>query len=93
MKSFSCPTIIVTAIPKVNPVVIVLGMNFISVPRRQNPIIMSIIPAIIVAIVSPSIPFSAAIPATIVANAAVGPAICTRLPPRNETTNPAAIAV
>ena len=33
------------------------------------------------------------IPAMIVANAAVGPAICTWLPPKNEITNPAAIAV
>ena len=47
----------------------------------------------IVAIASPSTPLFATIPATIVANAAVGPAICTWLPPKNEITNPAAIAV
>ena len=35
----------------------------------------------------------ATIPATIVANAAVGPAIWTLLPPRNDITNPAVIAV
>ena len=46
-----------------------------------------------VAITSPSIPFFATIPATIVTNAAVGPAICTRLPPKKDTRNPATIAV
>ena len=47
----------------------------------------------IVARINPSIPFCATIPATIVANAAVGPAICTRLPPKNDIRNPAMIAV
>ena len=42
---------------------------------------------------SPSIPSLATMPATIVANAAVGPAICTLLPPSAEMTNPATIAV
>ena len=46
-----------------------------------------------VEIMRPSIPFLATIPATMVANAAVGPAICTLLPPRAEITNPATIAV
>ena len=46
-----------------------------------------------VARTSPEKPFSATIPATIVANAAVGPAICTRLPPSIEITKPATIAV
>ena len=55
--------------------------------------IIRMIPAIIVATIRPSIPFCATIPATIVANAAVGPAIWTLLPPRNEITNPANIAV
>ena len=41
----------------------------------------------------PSIPSCATIPATIVANAAVGPAICTLLPPSAEMTKPATIAV
>ena len=35
----------------------------------------------------------ATIPATMVANAAVGPAICTQLPPRAEITKPATMAV
>ena len=51
------------------------------------------IPAMSVASTSPSKPFFATIPATMVANAAVGPAICTRLPPRKEITKPAVIAV
>ena len=56
-------------------------------------IIISIIPAKRVAVTSPLIPFAATIPATMVANAAVGPAIWIRLPPKSETMNPAAIAV
>ena len=84
---------IVTAIPEVKPVVIVNGINLISEPKWQNPMITRIIPAMIVATASPSTPLFATIPATIVANAAVGPAICTWLPPKNEITNPAAIAV
>ena len=54
---------------------------------------MSNIPAITVARTSPEKPFFATIPATIDAKAAVGPAICTRLPPRNEITKPATSAV
>ena len=45
------------------------------------------------ATISPSIPPWATTPATIVANAAVGPAICTLLPPSAEMTKPATIAV
>ena len=92
-KSLICPTTIVTAIPNVKPRVIVLGMYLIRLPKRQNPIITRKIPAKIVDITSPSMPSVATIPATIVANAAVGPAICTRLPPRNDTTKPATMAV
>ena len=73
-KSLICPIRIVTAIPNVNPVVIVYGMKRIRLPNLRNPITTRIIPAIIVATTSPSMPFSATIPATIVANAAVGPA-------------------
>ena len=50
-------------------------------------------PAVLLAVARPLIPFLATIPATIVANAAVGPAICTVLPPRAEITKPAIIAV
>ena len=80
-------------IPEVKPVVIVNGINLIRLPNLQTPIIMSIIPAISVAITSPEKPLVAIIPATIEANAAVGPAICIRLPPKRETQKPAAIAV
>lgn len=62
-------------------------------PSFKKPIIIRSIPAIIVAAARPDIPFLATIPATIVANAAVGPAIWTLLPPKNEITNPANIAV
>lgn len=75
------------------PVVIVYGMNLIRFPKWHNPIIIRKIPARMVEIMRPSIPFLATIPATMVANAAVGPAICTLLPPRAEITNPATIAV
>ena len=50
-------------------------------------------PAIMVAMIRPSMPALATIPATMVAKAAVGPAICTRLPPRKEITKPATMAV
>ena len=74
-KSLICPIAIVTAIPSVKPVVIVNGINFMSAPSLNTPIRIKIIPASIVARTSPSIPFLATIPATIEANAAVGPAI------------------
>ena len=74
-KSLNCPIKIVTAIPAVKPVVMVYGINFINEPNLKIPIKISKIPAIIVASTSPSIPFAATTPATIVANAAVGPAI------------------
>ena len=93
MKSFICPRRIVTAIPKVNPVVIVPGIYLMRVPKRQRPMMMRIMPAMIAEIARPSMPSAATMPATVVANAAVGPAICTRLPPKNETMKPAIIAV
>ena len=92
-KSLICPMKIVTAIPVVNPVVMVYGMNRIRLPRHRKPMIMRMRPARMVATASPSIPFFMTIPATMVAKAAVGPAICTLLPPKNEMTNPAMMAV
>ena len=74
-KSLICPIKIVTAIPEVKPVVIVNGINLIRLPNLQTPITISITPAMRVAITSPENPFVAIIPATIEANAAVGPAI------------------
>ena len=93
IKSLICPITIVTAIPAVKPVVIVKGINLIMLPRCRSPMATRIIPASTVAIISPSIPFRATIPATIEANAAVGPAICTLLPPKKEIMKPAIIAV
>ena len=92
-KSLICPITIVTAIPLVNPVTIVYGINLINPPSLKTPIRIKITPARIVAATRPAIPFCATIPATIVANAAVGPDICTRLPPSIAITNPATIAV
>ena len=57
------------------------------------PMITRKIPAIMVAAARPSSPFFKTIPATIEANAAVGPAICTLLPPKKEITKPATMAV
>ena len=74
-KSLIRPITIVTAIPAVNPVTMVCGMNLIKAPNLNQPIKIKIIPARIVAVVSPSIPFVATTPATMVANAAVGPEI------------------
>ena len=48
---------------------------------------------VVVATARPSMPFFATMPATMVANAAVGPAICTLLPPRAEMRKPATMAV
>jgi hypothetical protein len=62
-------------------------------PNLNIPISTRKIPARIVAVAKPDIPLTATIPATIVANAAVGPAICTLDPPRKEIINPAIIAV
>ena len=57
------------------------------------PMITSMIPAITVAMASPSIPKFCMIPYTMTINAPVGPPICTLLPPRKETMNPPIIAV
>ena len=46
-----------TAIPNVNPTVIVFGINFIKSPSLKIPISISINPAIMVATVSPAIPY------------------------------------
>ena len=83
----------VTAIPAVKPTVMVLGTYLIRVPSLKTPISIRIIPAIREAIISPDIPLVATIPATTVAKAAVGPAICTVLPPRSATIKIALIAV
>src|SRR3989344_1751364 len=68
-------------------------MNFIALPNLANPIMTSIPPAIMVAIVRPSTPYFWTMPYTIITNAAVGPPICTLLPPNAEIRKPAMIAV
>ena len=65
----------------------------IMLPMRSSPMSTSKIPAKMVATARPSIPFRATIPATMAAKAAVGPAICTLLPPRADTRKPATMAV
>ena len=93
MKSLIWPMKMVTAMPVVNPVVMVYGMNRIRLPRRSTPMTISRMPASMVAAASPSMPFFSTIPATMVAKAAVGPAICTLLPPKKEMMKPATMAV
>ena len=84
---------IVTAMPAVNPMVMVPGMKRISLPRRSTPMTISRMPAMTVATIRPCSPELATMPATMVANAAVGPAICTLLPPNAEIRKPAMMAV
>ena len=62
-------------------------------PMRSRPMMMSRMPARMVATARPSMPLRATMPATMVAKAAVGPAICTLLPPTAEIKNPATMAV
>ena len=83
----------VTAMPAVNPVVIVKGTKRIRAPSLNRPMKMSRMPAMMVAATRPSMPSVATMPATMVAKAAVGPEICTRLPPRNAMRNPVTMAV
>ena len=68
-------------------------MYFIKLPNRNKPNKTRIIPAINVAIISPSTPWFCIIPNTITTKAPVGPPIWTLLPPNNEIMNPAMIAV
>ena len=82
-----------TAMPVVKPLVTGQGMNLMRVPIRANPITTRIPPAISVAKMRPEYPYFSMINRTIGMNAAVGPPICTRLPPRLEITRPAKIAV
>ena len=92
-RSLSWPITMVTAMPAVNPVVMVWGTKRMSVPRRSAPMMMSSAPAMTVAAMSPSMPSVATMPATMVANAAVGPEIWTGLPPSSAMTKPATMAV
>ena len=62
IKSLICPTTNVTAIPAVNPVVIVYGIYLIRLPTLNNPNTIIIIPAIIVATTRPDVPYCWIIP-------------------------------
>ena len=57
------------------PVVMVAGINLIRAPNLKMPMRIRKIPARMVAIMRPAMPFSATIPATMAAKAAVGPEI------------------
>ena len=61
-KSLSCPAKIPTAIPKVNPTVIVLGINLIRLPKCNSPITIIMIPDKNVATIRPLVPYCAIIP-------------------------------
>ena len=88
-KFFICPIIIAIESPAENPVVMVIGMYFTRDPSFRTPIRIRITPAIIVAIIRPSTPSVATIPATTVIKAAVGPETLTLLPPRRAIIKPA----
>lgn len=92
-RNLSIARSIVTAIPEVKPVVIVYGMNLIRPKMAESIRIKKDTCKDGRKSASPSNPSFATIPATIVANAAMGPAIWTLLPPSAEMTNPATIAV
>ena len=92
-KSLICVEKIVSAIPAVKPTTTGYGINFTTVPSRNRPIRINIIPAISVATARPVRPNSVMIPATITMKAPVGPPICTELPPKADTMNPPIIAV
>ena len=62
-------------------------------PNFKKPMSMSKTPAMMVAATKPSMPSVATMPATMAANAAVGPEICTRLPPNSAMMKPATMAV
>ena len=68
-------------------------MKRIRLPSLSTPIRIRMTPAMTVARASPPMPCCATMPATMVAKAAVGPAICTQLPPKKEIRKPAMMAV
>ena len=68
-------------------------MNLNTAPIRQKPIIISIMPAMMVAIVSPVIPYWAIMPEITTMKAPVGPPIRKREPPNTAMMKPATIAV
>src|SRR3569832_2185610 len=69
------------------------GNVLITLPSRAAPSTTRMMPAISVATCRPSTPYCAVMLARMTMKAPVGPAICTRLPPKIETARPAKIAV
>ncbi len=74
-RSLICVVKMVRAIPLVKPTTIGYGMYLMIVPRCSTPNIMRKIPAISVAMVSPSKPYCWMMPYIIIMNAPVGPPI------------------
>ena len=68
-------------------------MNLKMPPSLHNPITIKIMPAIIVAIIRPLMPYWAIIPATITMNAPVGPPMRKFEPPKKLMRKPATMAV
>ena len=92
-KSFIWVEKIVRAIPLVKPTTIGYGMNLKMAPILNTPIRIRNTPAMIVAMMSPCIPYCATIPATMTMNAPVGPPMRKLDPPKKEIRKPATIAV
>ena len=68
-------------------------MNLMNRPSPVMPITASIIPARIVAVISPAGPCWSMTPKMMITNAPVGPPIWNLLPPKRLTQNPAVMAV
>ena len=68
-------------------------MNLITVPSFSAPITKRMMPAITVAMASPSKPKFWMMPYTITMKAPVGPPICMLGPPKSETMKPPMMAV
>ena len=74
-KSFISDENIISAMPLVKPIINGCGINLIIAPSLANHIIISITPAMKVAMIKPLIPYCCTIPYTITMKAPVGPPI------------------
>ena len=83
----------VRAIPLVNPTTIGYGINLKIAPIFARPIATRNTPAIIVAMMSPCMPYCPTIPATMTIKAPVGPPIRKFDPPKKDMRKPATMAV
>ena len=92
-RSRTCVLAMSSAMPFVNPTTTDRGRKRTAAPSPVRPIITSARPASNVHMYSPSSPCLAMMPEITTTNAPVGPPICTREPPRAETTKPATMAV